>query len=160
MMINKRLIRMAPESQRHIRNNVIFQLFSLGANIGIIFLLGNLLRRLLAGQLLPAEAAGSVVLVLAGLVLKAICAKKAGYESYLAAKGIKKILREKIYRKLLSLGGSYTEKVSTAEVVQVSVEGVEQLEIYFGSYLPQFFLCDVGTSLSIRSACLPKSVDS
>lgn len=44
-----------------------------------------------------------------------------------------------IYRKLLRLGTSYKEKVNTAEVVQVAVEGVEQLETYFGAYLPQFF---------------------
>ena len=44
-----------------------------------------------------------------------------------------------IFSKLLQLGGGYREKVSTSEVVQVSVEGVDQLETYFGQYLPQFF---------------------
>lgn len=51
----------------------------------------------------------------------------------------KKNLREKIYRKLLKLGPSYKEDVKTSEVVQVAVEGVDQLETYFGAYLPQFF---------------------
>ena len=46
---------------------------------------------------------------------------------------------EKIYEKLLRLGVSYREKISTSEVVQMSTEGVEQLEIYFGKYLPQLF---------------------
>lgn len=40
---------------------------------------------------------------------------------------------------MLRLGASYNEKVKTSEIVQVSVEGVEQLETYFGAYLPQFF---------------------
>lgn len=44
-----------------------------------------------------------------------------------------------IYRKLLKLGNSYHEKVVTSEIVQVAVEGVDQLETYFGAYLPQFF---------------------
>lgn len=44
-----------------------------------------------------------------------------------------------IFSKLLRLGSGYREKVSTSEVVQVSVEGVDQLETYFGQYLPQFF---------------------
>lgn len=37
------------------------------------------------------------------------------------------------------MGASYSEKVSTSEVLQVFVEGVDQLELYFGKYLPQFF---------------------
>lgn len=58
---------------------------------------------------------------------------------YLASKAVKKILREKIYSKLLGLGSAYSNDVKTSEVVQVAVEGVEQLETYFGAYLPQFF---------------------
>lgn len=59
--------------------------------------------------------------------------------SYLSSKAVKKKLRELIYKKLLRLGSSYNEKVKTSEVVQVAVEGTEQLETYFGAYLPQFF---------------------
>lgn len=44
-----------------------------------------------------------------------------------------------MYRKLTRMGASYLEKVSTAEVVQVFVEGIDQLELYFGKYLPQLF---------------------
>ena len=59
--------------------------------------------------------------------------------SYLSSKAVKKTLREQIYEKLLRLGASYNEQVKTSEVVQVAVEGVDQLETYFGAYLPQFF---------------------
>lgn len=59
--------------------------------------------------------------------------------SYLSSRAVKAVLREKIYQKLLKLGASYKEQVRTSEVVQVSVEGVDQLETYFGAYLPQFF---------------------
>ena len=59
--------------------------------------------------------------------------------SYAARVDVKRILREKIYNKLLKLGVSYRDKVSTSEVVQLSTEGVEQLETYFGKYLPQLF---------------------
>lgn len=58
---------------------------------------------------------------------------------YLSSKAVKKKLREQIYRKLLRLGSAYREQVQTSEVVQVAVEGVDQLETYFGAYLPQFF---------------------
>lgn len=52
---------------------------------------------------------------------------------------VKRILREKIYDQILRTGASYNEYVSSSEVVQVSTEWVEQLETYFGKYLPQFF---------------------
>ncbi len=58
---------------------------------------------------------------------------------YLSSKAVKKTLREKIFFKLLELGTAYQENVKTSEVIQVAVEGVDQLETYFGAYLPQFF---------------------
>ncbi len=75
------------------------------------------------------------------------------YES-LVLKICKKTLRNKIYSKLLRLGSSYNSKVSTSEVVQMSVEGVDQLDIYFASYLPQFFLQHDCSYYLIRSAML------
>lgn len=49
-------------------------------------------------------------------------------------------LRYLIYDKLLRLGMNYQDQEKTAIVVQLTVEGVEQLEVYFGKYLPQFFM--------------------
>lgn len=86
-----------------------------------------------------------VMLQTAGIVILAICArflgpkKGAAYASYRASADVKTVLRKQIYEKLLRLGAAYKEKVSTSEVVQVSAEGVEQLEIYYGRYLPQLF---------------------
>ncbi len=51
-------------------------------------------------------------------------------------------MREKIYGKMLKLGASYNTKVRTSEVVQVAVEGAEQLETYFGGVSASVFLCD------------------
>ena len=59
--------------------------------------------------------------------------------SFLSSRAVKKTLRRLIYEKLLRLGTSYREQVQTSEAVQVAVEGVDQLETYFGAYLPQFF---------------------
>lgn len=67
------------------------------------------------------------------------CSIGAAKMGYFSSKAVKKSLREKIYQKLLRLGSSYNEQVKTSEVVQVAVEGVDQLETYFGAYLPQFF---------------------
>lgn len=56
-----------------------------------------------------------------------------------ASADVKLVLRRQIYGKLLRIGASYKEKIPTSEVVQVTTEGVEQLEIYYGRYLPQLF---------------------
>ena len=139
MMIDKRLLGLAPESKKYIAGNVILQWLSLAANIGLM----TAIARLLAG-LFTKEAGQQQILltVLAAAVcvaLRFLCTVGASRMSYLSSKAVKKTLREKIYGKLLRLGASYRERVATSEVVQVSVEGVEQLETYFGAYLPQFF---------------------
>lgn len=59
--------------------------------------------------------------------------------SFLAARSVKRVLRRRIYEKLLRLGPAYHQQAATSQVVQLSTEGVEQLETYFGAYLPQFF---------------------
>ena len=79
-----------------------------------------------------------MVLVVA-VAIRFLCDQMATRASFAASVDVKRILREKIYEKLLCLGASYREHVSTSEVVQMSTEGVEQLEIYFGKYLPQLF---------------------
>ena len=62
-----------------------------------------------------------------------------GKLSYLASDSVRVNLRELIYKKLLKLGVGYNKVQSTSTIVQMTVEGVEALEIYFGRYLPQFF---------------------
>ena len=82
------------------------------------------------------RAALTVVTVIA---VRAVTNTLSARTSYLSAANVKKVLREDLYKKLLRLGISYNEKVATSEVVQLAVEGIEQLEIYFGAYLPQLF---------------------
>ena len=136
-MIDKRLIGTVSESKRYIFGNVALQWCGLIANIGMIFAITGFIGALAAGQaaspLLPAAA------VLAALAVRFGCSLGAGRMGYLSSKAVKRTLREKIYAKLLALGPAYKEQVSSAEIVQVTVEGVEQLETYFGAYLPQFF---------------------
>lgn len=73
------------------------------------------------------------------IFVRMVCFVLSSRMSFLSSKSVKQVLREKIYGKLLRLGVSYKENVRSSEVVQVAVEGVDQLETYFGSYLPQFF---------------------
>ena len=139
MMINKRLIQAVPESKKNIALNVALQWLSLAANIVMIGAIGFFLQKLLT----KTEDVTSIIVLasiaVGAIIVRFLCTIGAARMSHLSSKSVKKTLRNKIYSKLLRLGSSYNSKVSTSEVVQMSVEGVDQLDIYFASYLPQFF---------------------
>lgn len=139
MMIDKRLIRTVRESKKYIAWNVIYQWISLVANITMMVSIADLLSRLFANTADRENFVCTVIVVAAAVGIRYFCAVQSAKMGYLSSKAVKKVLREKIYRKLLRLGSSYKEKAQTSEIVQTSVEGVEQLETYFGAYLPQFF---------------------
>ena len=139
MMIDKRLIRTVRESKKYIAWNVIYQWISLVENITMMVSIADLLSRLFANTADRENFVCTVIVVAAAVGIRYFCAVQSAKMGYLSSKAVKKVLREKIYRKLLRLGSSYKEKAQTSEIVQISVEGVEQLETYFGAYLPQFF---------------------
>ena len=139
MMIDKRLIRTVRESKKYMAWNVIYQWISLVANITMMVSIADLLSRLFANTADRENFVCTVIVVAAAVGIRYFCAVQSAKMGYLSSKAVKKVLREKIYRKLLRLGSSYKEKAQTSEIVQISVEGVEQLETYFGAYLPQFF---------------------
>lgn len=139
MMINKRLIDMVPESKKYIAGNVALQWMSLLANIAMVLSVTNLLQRLYEQSATIQTLLFTAGVMLGAMLVRFYSTKGATSMGFLASKAVKKTLREQIYEKLLRLGLSYREQVSTAEVVQVAVEGVDQLEVYFSAYLPQFF---------------------
>lgn len=139
MMINKRLIGTVGESKKYVAGNVALQWCSLLANIVMMVSITNLLANLFLQKVSGGTLLLTALIVLGACILRALCTTGASRMGYLSSKTVKKTLRELIYQKLLRLGASYKEKVKTSEVVQVAVEGVDQLETYFGAYLPQFF---------------------
>ena len=139
MMMNKRLIDFVPESRKYIAGNVALQWVSLLANIGMMTAITQLLAALFGGTADGAQLAGTAILAALAVAVRFACTTGASRMGFLSSRTVKKALREAIYQKLLRLGASYNEQVKTSEVVQVAVEGVDQLETYFGAYLPQFF---------------------
>lgn len=139
MMINKRLIGTVAESKKYIVGNVILQWCSLAANIALMLSISRMLAELFRGSASAQLLTITGIVVLLALAVRFFCSIGAAKMGYFSSKAVKKTLREKIYQKLLGLGNSYSEQVKTSEVVQVAVEGVDQLETYFGAYLPQFF---------------------
>ena len=139
MMINKRLIGIVAESKKYIAGNVILQWCSLTANIALMLSISRMLAELFRGSASVQLFTVTGIVVILALAVRFFCSIGAAKMGYFSSKAVKKSLREKIYQKLLRLGSSYNEQVKTSEVVQVAVEGVDQLETYFGAYLPQFF---------------------
>lgn len=139
MMIDKRLIGTVADSKKYIIGNIIFQWCALLANIALLTSITGLFGAVYAGTVTTRKIMTTLAVAIVALIVRYVSTTQASSMGYLSARAVKKTLREKIYDKLLRLGASYNEKVKTSEVVQVAVEGVDQLETYFSSYLPQFF---------------------
>ena len=137
MMMDKRLINTVNDSKKYIAGNVVCQWVSLAANITMMMAVTRLLMQLYNKE--KTGIASIVAVIFAAVIIRFVCARLSLKFSYLSSKAVKKTLREKIYEKLLRIGLSYKENVQTSEIVQVAVEGVDQLETYFGAYLPQLF---------------------
>lgn len=138
-MMDKRLIGTVKESKKYIAGNVITQWISLVANIAMMTAITVLLAAVFSDNLSNDLILITAVTAVIAVVIRAVCSIVSSKMSYLSSKAVKRVLREKIYSKLLRLGASYNEQIKTSEVVQIAVEGVDQLETYFGAYLPQFF---------------------
>ena len=138
-MINKRLVRLLSDGKKYIYGNIFFQWINLIANIAMIFLISNFISDTYYGNATDSKFIKLIVILVIAVLTRVICNIASSKMSYLSSKKVKQVLRHKLMEKMLALGSSYNEKVRTSEVVQVSVEGVEQIETYFGLYLPQLF---------------------
>ena len=138
-MIRKRLLELLSHAKKYIYYQVIWQWFALLCQILMIYSVSMLLEQAVFRQVTARTAVSWGVMALAAMVLRFVCDRQASFASYRASVDVKRILRDRIYEKLLRLGASYRERTATSEVVQMAAEGVEQLETYFGKYLSQLF---------------------
>lgn len=139
-MIRKRLLELAPDSKKYIAGTVVLQWLKLCSDIALMFVFSYVIRIVVTDS----DTAFSKLYIYISaavmtLIIRYVCVYFSSKTSFYASAQVKKVLREKMYNKLSGMGRSYSQKVSTAEVVQVFVEGIDQLELYFGKYLPQFF---------------------
>ncbi len=138
-MFDKQLMQMCPESRKYIIGNIILQFLELCCNTAMILVIAFSVQNLYDKMWGVSDLVVPAAVIAATVVLRFFTTKYATRMSYLASRTVKRVMRERIYSKLLRLGTSYREHVTTAELVQESVEGVDQLESYFGQYVPQFF---------------------
>lgn len=167
-MIKTRLLGLLSHAKKYIVYTVLWQEIALLSQILAVFAIADLLEKVVYGSVTGAVAGRTGLILALVVVIRFLCEKMGARASYLACVDVKRILREKIYEKMLRLGVSYREQVSSSQIVQVSTEGVEQLETYFGKYLPQLFysliapltlfgiLCRVSLTASvILLVCVP-----
>ena len=161
-MINKRLIALMGDAKKYIAWHVIIQLVNLALNITAVFFMADIIQKASNVNITKEDIIKLCIAIFVIIVLRFRFTVLMSKMSYYASGRVKQTLREKIYSKLLTLGSRYKEKFSTSEIVQISMEGVDQLETYFGRYLSQFFysmiapivLFAVLSTISIKSAVI------
>ena len=139
MYLDPRLWDLTHGVRLRIAATVLVGLAAVAAGIARLVLLGWLLARVLTGEsfatLLPA-----VALTAAAVVLRSALDYARTMMAHHTAARVQTHLRQILYGHILTLGPAHFSGARTAEVMLSLVEGVQQLEVYFGQYLPQLFV--------------------
>lgn len=137
-MFHKRLLKEFSDNMKYVMGMVATQWISLVANVVLMMVLADFVSGIV-GKEYSGSLQTLLVVFLIALLIRGIATTVGNRLSFFASTNVKRKLRELVYEKLMRLGASYRDTVVTSEAVQVSTEGVDQLEIYFGKYVPQFF---------------------
>ena len=141
-MIDKNLLRLLGDNKKYIFYAVGLMVLGLFANVGITASICWAINLAIHYD----EYSGGAVIFLwpavcavVSIVIRYIASRLVGDLKDLLGRKAKKDLRERVYNKIVKLGVRSTDGMSMAGLTQVSMEGVEQLDLYYSSYIPQFF---------------------
>lgn len=143
-MVEKNLFQFCGNTKRYIIEAVLINCIRLVANITFSFMFASVLAHFITGVYVFNPKI-SYILIGLSLLVRQICIRAVTRKNNLVVYEVKQNLRKAIYSKVLSLGSLYQEKMTTQEIVHLGVEGVEQLENYYGSYLTQFYYSFIST---------------
>lgn len=140
-MIDKQLLRLLGGNKKYIFYTVGAMVLGLFANLTITASICKgiqMTAQYQAGQILAGFvwAAGFALL---GVGVRYLTSRLAGRWKEALGRAVKKDLRQQVYHKIVKLGVRSTDELSMAGLTQVAMEGIEQLDLYFSFYLPQFF---------------------
>lgn len=138
-MFHKRLLKEFKDNRKYTAGMVLTQWVILLANVVLMLTAAAFIEQMSKSQLSASDFQAVLLALTAALLVRGVMNTLNSRFSFQASTAVKRGLREKIYRKLMDLGSHYRETTATSETVQISTEGVDQLEIYFGKYIPQFF---------------------
>ena len=139
-MIDKDLLRLLGGNKKYIGFCVGWMVLGLFANVGIT---ASLCWAIALTVRYNGGGAGvflaPTVCACAGLAVRYATTRIVGDLKDTLGRSVKKDLRERVYNKIVRLGVRSTDDMSMAGLTQIALEGVEQLDLYYSSYLPQFF---------------------
>lgn len=141
-MIDKNLLRLLGDNKKYIFYTVGLMVLGLFANVGITASICWVINLAIHYD----EYSGGATIFLWPAVCAVICiivrytvSRLVGDLKDTLGRKAKKDLRKRVYNKIVKLGVRSTDGMSMAGLTQVSMEGVEQLDLYYSSYIPQFF---------------------
>ena len=137
-MIVKELMKLLGAGKKYSVYAVLSMVIGLFANLGITLSICRAISLTMEDALPQAYMAVAIYAFL-GILMRYVCTRFTGSVKDRIGREVKKDLREKTYDKIVRLGGKSTADMSMAGLTQVSMEGIEQLDLYFSSYIPQFF---------------------
>ena len=118
-MIKTRLVGLLSHAKKYIVYTILWQWAALLSQVIAVFTVADLLERVVYGAVTAAAVKRTIFTLAIVVVIRFFCERMGARSSYLACVDVKRILREKIYEKMLKIGASYSEQVSSSEVVQV-----------------------------------------
>ena len=137
-MFDKELIKLMGENKKYVAYVVLLMIFGMLANIGITASICWAVYLLIEKQPALMYIYPAITAVVA-IIVRYIASRLTGDLKDVLGRKVKKDLRERTYDKILRLGVKSTDGMSMAGLTQVSMEGIEQLDLYYSTYLPQFF---------------------
>ena len=137
-MFDKELIKLLGTNKKYVVHVVLLMILGMLANIGITASICWAVYLLIEKQPALMYTYPAITAVVA-IVVRYIASRLTGDLKDVLGRKVKKDLRERTYDKILRLGVKSTDGMSMAGLTQVSMEGIEQLDLYYSTYLPQFF---------------------
>lgn len=137
-MIDKELLKLLGGSKKYIFYTVGSMVLGLFANLTVTASICQTIY-LLTIKAQPSAYITPLVCAIIGIAVRYIASRITGSLKDLLGRKAKKDLREKTYNKIVKLGVRSTDGMSIAGLTQVTMEGIEQLDLYYSSYIPQFF---------------------
>ena len=141
-MIDKKLLALLGHNKKYIFYAVGLMIVGLFANLAITASICYAIQYAAEYTSSGSNAQGFIlpaVIVIIAMAIRYVTSRMIGDLKDTLGRNVKKDLRQKIYDKIIKLGVRTTDNMSMAGLTQLSMEGVEQLDLYYSAYIPQFF---------------------
>ena len=141
-MIDKKLLALLGHNKKYIFYAVGLMIVGLFANLAITASICYAIQYAAEYTSSGSNAQGFIlpaVIIIIAMAIRYVTSRSIGDLKDTLGRNVKKDLRQKIYDKIIKLGVRTTDNMSMAGLIQLSMEGVEQLDLYYSAYIPQFF---------------------